>query len=132
MFLEAAKTKTKHQIAVVLDEYGVTTGMITTEDLLEEIVGDIRDEYDADEGNEFMELSKNVFRIDASYKLDDINENIGTNLSSEDNDSIGGYITEQLDRIPAKGERFTIDNLEFMIERASSTRIETVILKHHK
>lgn len=124
--------QSSQSVAIVLDEYGVTTGMITTEDLLEEIVGDIRDEYDADEGNEFMELSKNVFRIDASYKLDDINENIGTNLSSEDNDSIGGYITEQLDRIPAKGERFTIDNLEFMIERASSTRIETVILKHHK
>lgn len=118
-----------HSVAIVLDEYGATTGMITTEDLLEEIVGDIRDEYDADEGYEFIELAKNIYRVAASYKLDDFNENVNINLQSDDNDSIGGYIIEKLDRIPARGERFTIGNIEFMIERASSTRIETVILK---
>ncbi len=121
--------QSSHSIAIVLDEYGATTGMITTEDLLEEIVGDIRDEYDADEGNAFIKLSNNTYRTDASYKLDDINEAIGVALHSEDNDSIGGYIIEKLDRIPAKGERFTIDNIEFMIERASSTRIETIIFR---
>ena len=120
-----------HSIAIVLDEYGGTTGMITTEDLLEEIVGDIRDEYDSDEDEPFMKLSNNIYRIDASYKLSDINDNAGINLQSDDNDSIAGYIIEKLDRIPSKGERFTIANLEFMIERASSTRIETVIMKVH-
>ncbi len=118
-----------HSIAIVLDEYGATTGMITTEDLLEEIVGEIRDEYDADERESFIKLTENVYRVDASYKLDDINQEIGINLESEDNDSIGGYIIEKLDRFPSKGDRFTIDNIEFMIERASSTRIESVILK---
>lgn len=118
-------------IAIVLDEYGTTIGMITTEDLLEEIVGDIRDEYDTDETSPFVKLSHNVYRIDASYKLDDINDAIGSNLESEDNDSIGGYIIEKLDRFPSKGDRLRIDNLEFIVERASSTRIETVIMKVH-
>lgn len=118
-------------IAIVLDEYGATIGMITTEDLLEEIVGDIRDEYDADESEPFMKLAHNIYRMDASYKLDDINETLGTALASDDNDSIGGYIIEKLDRFPAKGERFKLDNLEFVIEHASSTRIETVVMKIH-
>ncbi len=118
-------------IAIVLDEYGTTIGMITTEDLLEEIVGEIRDEYDTDEAEPFVKLSHNVYRIDASYKLDDINEAIGTNLNSEDNDSIGGYIIENLDRFPSRGDRLKINNLEFIIERASSTRIETIIMKVH-
>ena len=120
-----------HSLAIVLDEYGSTVGMITTEDLLEEIVGDIRDEYDIDEAEPFKQLTHNVYRVDASYKLDDINETIGTNLISEDNDSIGGYIIEKIDRFPARGDRFKIENIDFIIERASSTRIETIVMKVH-
>ena len=93
--------KNSISIAIVIDEYGSSVGMITTEDLLEEIVGDIRDEYDQDEEEEFMQLAPDTYRIDASYKLDDINNEIGSNLQSDDNDSIGGYITEKLDRIPS-------------------------------
>lgn len=118
-----------HSIAIVLDEYGSTVGMITTEDLLEEIVGDIRDEYDIDETEPFVKLTHNVYRIDGAYKLDDINEILNLKLESDDNDSIGGFIIEKLDRIPSHGDRLRFDNLEFIIERASSTRIESVILK---
>lgn len=121
--------KNSISIAIVIDEYGSSVGMITTEDLLEEIVGDIRDEYDQDEEEEFMQLAQDTYRIDASYKLDDINNEIGSNLQSDDNDSIGGYITEKLDRIPKAGERFAIDNFEFIIENATKARIDSVIMK---
>ena len=121
--------KNSISIAIVIDEYGSSVGMITTEDLLEEIVGDIRDEYDQDEEEEFMQLAPDTYRIDASYKLDDINNEIGSNLQSDDNDSIGGYITEKLDRIPKAGERFAIDNFEFIIENATKARIDSVIMK---
>lgn len=77
-----------------MTEYGSAAGMITTEDLLEEIVGEIRDEYDKDETEPFVKLADNVYRVSASYKLDDINDAIGTNLHSDENDSIGGYIIE--------------------------------------
>ncbi len=116
-------------IAIVIDEYGSSIGMITTEDLLEEIVGDIRDEYDSDEEDEFIQISPDIYRITATYKLDDINSEIGTQLESDDNDSIGGYITEKLDRIPKTGERFSIDNCEFLIENATKARIGHVIMK---
>lgn len=116
-------------IAIVLDEYGSTAGMITTEDLLEEIVGDIRDEYDDDEAEPFIRLSENVYRIDSAYKLDDLNEKLELALVSEDNDSVGGYIIEKLDRFPEVGDRLHVDNLEFVIEKAENNRIESVLLK---
>ena len=116
-------------IAIVLDEYGSTAGMITTEDLLEEIVGDIRDEYDDDEAEPFIRLSEIVYRIDSAYKLDDLNEKLELALVSEDNDSVGGYIIEKLDRFPEVGDRLHVDNLEFVIEKAENNRIESVLLK---
>lgn len=119
-------------IAIVLDEYGSTAGMITTEDLLEEIVGDIRDEYDNDETEPFVQLNANTYRIDGSYKLSDFNEQLDMSLESEDNDSIGGYIIEKLDRFPEIGDRLETDNLEFIVERAESNRIVSVILKVHE
>lgn len=121
--------KSSQSIAIVLDEYGAAIGMITTEDLLEEIVGEIRDEYDTDESDAFVQIKDNIYRADAAYKLDDINEALGTKLYSEDNDSIGGYIIEKIDRFPAKGDKFILDNIEFTIEHASSTRIDTVLMK---
>lgn len=116
-------------IAIVLDEYGSTAGMITTEDLLEEIVGDIRDEYDDDEAEPFIRLSENMYRIDGAYKLDDLNEKLDLALVSGDNDSVGGYIIEKLDRLPEVGDRLHADNLEFVIEKAENNRIESVLLK---
>ena len=124
--------KNSISIAIVIDEYGTSVGMVTTEDLLEEIVGDIRDEYDQDEEEEFKQIASHVYRIDAAYKLDDINSEIGCHLESDDNDSIGGYIIEKLDRFPKTGDHFTIDNLEFIIEKASKARIDSILMKVHE
>lgn len=115
-------------IAIVLDEYGSTAGMITTEDLIEELIGEIKDEYDTDEPEPIIRLNSSSYKINGSLRLDDLNELLSTNLTSEDNDSIGGYIIEKLDRFPMKGEKLCIDNLEFIIDDASSTRIESIIL----
>lgn len=118
-----------HSISIVLDEYGSTAGMITTEDLLEEIVGEIRDEYDTDETDPFIKVGPLSYLVDGSYKLDDLNDSLNLKFSSEDNDSIGGYIIEKLDRFPDIGEQFDIGNIHFKIERASSNRIELILIK---
>ena len=119
----------KIHMAIVVDEYGQTAGMITTEDLLEEIVGEIRDEYDTDEKDDMTKIRENTYRINASCKLDDINDELGTRLYSEDNDSLGGFISEKLDRIPKAGDKLTIDNVWLFVERSSANRAESIILK---
>ena len=121
--------RSSHSISIVLDEYGSTAGMITTEDLLEEIVGEIRDEYDTDETDPFIKVGPLSYLVDGSYKIDDLNDSLNLKFTSEDNDSIGGFIIEKLDRFPEIGEQFDIDNIHFKIERASSNRIELVLLK---
>ena len=97
-------------VAFVLNEYGATIGMITLEDLLEEIVGEIRDEYDADEEDFIQEIGERTYLVEGSMKLDDINDALDTSLDSEDYDSIGGIIIENLDRLPEKGEEVRLDN----------------------
>lgn len=116
-------------IAIVLSEYGTTSGMITTEDLLEEIVGEIRDEYDTDEKDALVKINDTTYRVDGSFKLDDLNDELGTTLESEDNDSIGGLIVEKLDRLPKAGDKLTVDNVWMFVEKASSNRAESVIVK---
>ncbi len=97
-------------VAFVLSEYGATVGMITLEDLLEEIVGEIRDEYDSDEINLIKNVGGRRYLAQGNMKLDDINDELGTNLDSEDYDSIGGLMIEALDRLPGYGEIVTLDN----------------------
>ena len=116
-------------IAIVLSEYGTTSGMITTEDLLEEIVGEIRDEYDTDEKDALIKINDTTYRVDGSFKLDDLNDELGTTLESEDNDSIGGLIVEKLDRLPKAGDKLTVDNVWMFVEKVSSNRAESVIVK---
>jgi CBS domain containing-hemolysin-like protein len=116
-------------VAIVLDEYGSTAGMITTEDLLEEIVGDIRDEYDDDEKEPLVKLSENVYRVAASYKIDDLNDELSLSLESDDNDSVGGYIIEKLDRFPVRGDRLDTEKVEFVVEKAEPNRVVSIILK---
>lgn len=91
-------------MAFVLDEYGLTVGMITLEDLLEEIVGEIRDEYDGHEEDFIRKVDENVYLIEGGVKLDDINDALGTSLDSEDYDSIGGLMIESLVRLPEDNE----------------------------
>ena len=115
-------------LVIVLDEYGATAGMITLEDLLEEIVGDIRDEYDEDEEEDYQEIiSHREYTARGSAKLDDLNERIGLHLESDDYDSIGGYIIEQLDRLPNPGEScITDDGLKLVVDEIEKNRIELV------
>ena len=115
-------------IAIVLDEYGETAGLITLEDILEEIVGEIHDEYDENEENEvFQEINKFEFLIEGSMSLDDVNDRINTELESEDYDSLGGYIIEHLDRLPdEKDEIITNDRIRMVVDSMDKNRIEKV------
>ena len=115
-------------LVIVLDEYGATAGMITLEDLLEEIVGEIRDEYDEDEEEDYLEIVPNQeYTARGSAKLDDLNDRIGLHLESDDYDSIGGYIIEQLDHLPEPGESCTTeDGLKLVVDEVEKNRIELV------
>ena len=99
-----------YNIAFVLDEYGATVGMVTMEDLLEEIVGEIRDEYDSDEEEQIRDLGEWRFLIEANMKLDDINDALHTSFDSEDYDTIGGLMIEKLDRLPFNRESLTLED----------------------
>ena len=115
-------------IAIVLDEYGETAGLITLEDILEEIVGEIRDEYDENEEQEvFQEVNKFEFIIEGSMSLDDVNDRINTELESEDYDSLGGYIIEHLDRLPdEKDEIITSERIRMVVDSMEKNRVEKV------
>lgn len=119
-------------IAIVLDEYGSTAGMITTEDLLEEIVGEIRDEYDEDEREPYVKLEDGTYMVEGSLKLDDLNELLMSSFASEDNDSIGGLIIEQLDRLPEVGDSVEINGYLLKVEAVSSNRVESVKISRIK
>lgn len=116
-------------VALVLNEYGATVGMITVEDLLEEIVGEIRDEYDADEAELFKKIEDNEYEVSGSLKLDDINDVLETKFDSEDYDSIGGIMIELLDRFPTEGETVvTEDGITLTAKKVENNRIETVTI----
>lgn len=118
-----------NNLAIVLDEYGATAGLITLEDLLEEIVGEIRDEYDEDEKDLIRMLSENEYLIEGSMKLDDVNDALGLSFSSEDYDSIGGLIIELLDRLPEEHEAvITEEGIRLEVESIDKNRIDTVRL----
>ena len=103
--------------------------MITMEDLLEEIVGEIRDEYDGDEAELIKEIDDNIYLVEGSMKLDDINDAIDTNFDSEDYDSIGGLIIESLDRLPEDKESVTLENGTILqVEGISQNRITKVLI----
>ena len=117
-------------VALVLNEYGATVGMITLEDLLEEIVGEIRDEYDEDEDDLIQKVNERTYLVDASMKLSDINDAIGTEFDSEDFDSIGGIIIELLDRFPSEGEKVTTeDGIVLTATEVIQNRIEKVTIE---
>jgi len=113
-------------MAIVLDEYGATVGLITIEDLLEEIVGEIRDEYDDDEEDSIIALSEHEYLVDGYTKLDDINETIGLHLESDDYDSIAGHIIYLLDHLPEEGEAVTDQNVVFTVKALDKNRIDKV------
>ncbi len=119
-------------LAVVIDEYGGTAGLVTIEDILEEIVGEITDEYDT-HAPEINELGPNVFRVSSRIHLDDLAELIELNLSSDDEgvDTLSGYLAKQLERIPIPGTSIVIEGWEFVAERAAGRRnkIGTILIR---
>ena len=116
-------------VTFVLNEYGATVGMITLEDLLEEIVGEIRDEYDADEEELIQKKGERSWLVEGSMKLDDINDELGTDLDSEDYDSISGIIIENLDRLPEDNEEVTRGNgIHLKVQGIDQNRIKKVLI----
>ena len=115
----------KSQMAIVVDEYGGTSGLITIEDLVEVIVGDIEDEYDEEE-EEIQVIKEDEYIVDGSIKITDVNELIGVRLESEEFDSIGGYIIGHLRRLPEENEVIEVDNIKFCIESLDKNRIKKV------
>ena len=120
--------KTQNNIAIVLDEYGATAGLITLEDMLEEIVGEIRDEYDEDEEDLIRRIGPREYVVEAAMKLDDLNDQLGLDLESEDYDSIGGFIIGLLDHLPEEGEEVTHKTLRFVVDKVDRNRIDKIHL----
>lgn len=117
-------------LAIVLDEYGSAVGMITMEDLLEEIVGEIRDEYDDDEAMFIRKVNASTYLIDASRKLIDINDTLSLSITSEDYDTLGGIMIEKLDRLPEVNEIVTLDDgITLQARSIKQHRIHTILLK---
>lgn len=115
-------------MSIVLDEYGGTVGLVTVEDLVEEIVGDISDEYDEEEP-EILVIQEDEYIVDGSSRLETVNEMIGTVLESEDFDSIGGFVIGIMGGLPEIGDTIEHDGIEFIIEAIDKNRIEKIRIK---
>ena len=128
LFIEMRKNSIA--LAIVLDEYGVTAGLITLEDLLEEIVGEIRDEYDTDEVDAITRLSDREFLVLGSANLDDVSDELDFSFTSENYDTIGGYCLDHLDHLPEKNEIIITDeNVLLRIDQVDNNRIEKIYIK---
>jgi magnesium and cobalt transporter len=121
------KLRTLH-IAVVVDEYGGFSGIVTLEDILEEIVGDINDEFDSVELPEIQKLGKNVYEVDSRMPISDFNEKLGLGLSQEGFDTIGGYVFDLFGKIPEKGETIKDGAIQFTIKDISGTIINRITI----
>lgn len=119
--------RSKVHMAIVVDEYGGTAGLVTLEDILEEIVGEIQDEYDSEEP-EFVQIEPGSFRVDGRMNLDDLNELCGSNLPTDSVDTIGGFIYDLLGRIPKEGEAIEWSDLRFIVEEVEGQRIAKVVV----
>lgn len=117
--------KEKAQLALIVNEYGATSGLITMENILEEIVGDIEDEFD-NESSPIIQLSQDEFLVDGSASISDVNDQLDLSLSSDNFDSIGGYLIGHLESLPNVNDSFTIDNITFTIDDADKTKINKV------
>lgn len=120
--------KTFNNFIIVLDEYGATAGMVTLEDMLEEIVGEIRDEYDEDEEDAVKMIATDEYLVSGSTKLDDLNSWLDLKLESEDYDSIGGLVIGLLDHLPEAGEEVRHEGLRLVVDSVEKNRIEKIRL----
>ena len=119
----------RNHIAIVVDEYGGVSGLVTIEDVLEQIVGDIDDEYDFDETEDnIIEESRGRWRVKAQTEIDDFNAEFGTHFSDDEYDTIGGLLLKRFGRVPKRGDRETLDDLSFEILRADSRRVHAILV----
>ncbi|CEN56387.1 HlyC/CorC family transporter [Candidatus Methylopumilus turicensis] len=120
----------RNHIAIVVDEYGGVAGMITIEDVLEQIVGDIEDEYDFDETEDnIIRDTQGRYRVKALTEIADFNEILGTEFSDEEFSTIGGLVVSQFGHLPKRGETVTFNNLKFTALRADSRRLHSVLIE---
>jgi len=115
-----------NHMAIVVDEYGGVSGLLTIEDVLEQIVGDIGDEYDVDEGEGIRKEGERVFAVPALTRIEEFNSTFGTRFSDEEFDTIGGLVLHELGRMPRRGEAIEIGGMELKVLRADRRRIETL------
>jgi hemolysin (HlyC) family protein len=123
----------RNHMAIVADEYGGVAGLVTIEDVLEQIVGEIEDEYDFDEASDnILAESSGRFRVKALTQIADFNAAFGTRFSDEDVDTIGGLVIAELGRLPKRGETLTLGSLRFQVLRADSRRVYTLLVEKPK
>ncbi|HEY0942702.1 MAG TPA: transporter associated domain-containing protein [Steroidobacter sp.] len=113
-----------HHMAIVVDEYGGVSGLVTIEDVLEQIVGDIGDEYDTDDDLDIRKEGERQFTVKAQTRIDEFNDYFGTDFSDEEFDTIGGLAISSLGRLPRRGESFSMGGLEFKVLRADRRRLD--------
>ena len=129
VLLKEFRTNRNH-MAIVVDEYGQAAGLVTIEDVLEQIVGEIEDEYD-DEGDEeyISQRNENEFMIKALTPMEEFDDYFSTHLATDEYDTVGGFIVNQLEHMPKKGESLTVDNFRFEVIRADNRRVHLIKLK---
>jgi len=121
----------RNHMAIVVDEYGGVAGLVTIEDVLEQIVGEIEDEYDLDETEDnVLQEEANRWRVKAQTEISDFNEALGTRFSDEEFDTVGGLVLQRFGRLPKRGESITLEGLRFTVLRADSRRLR--LLTVHK
>ena len=120
----------RNHIALVVDEYGGVCGMVTIEDVLEQIVGEIEDEYDFDEDEDnIIPVGKGSWRIKAATEVEDFNAELGSDFSDEECDTVGGLVLKAAGQLPKRGERFTIGNMIFTVLRVDSRRLYSLLVE---
>jgi len=124
----------RNHMAIVVDEYGGVAGLVTIEDVLEQIVGEIEDEYDFDEASDniLAEPNNRCWRVKALTQIADFNAAFGTSFDDDEQDTVGGLVIHRLGRLPKRGENVAIDGLKFQVLRADSRRLYTLIVEKQK
>ena len=123
----------RNHIAIVVDEYGGVSGLVTIEDVIEQIVGDIEDEYDFDETEDNILADRSGrYRVKAGTEIDDFNNHFGTSFSDDDHDTVGGLVVGRFGRLPKRGESITIDGFSFQVLRADSRKVHALLVEKPK
>jgi magnesium and cobalt transporter len=123
----------RNHIAIVVDEYGGVSGLVTIEDVIEQIVGDIEDEYDFDETEDNILVDRSGrYRVKAVTEIADFNERFGTHFSDEDYDTVGGLVVGRFGRLPKRGESISIDGFNFQVLRADSRKVHSLLVEKPK